>query len=126
MNPQQFAFLEALRGGRRDVFIVGDPLQAIYGWNGADPRLFDNLPQTLGGATVVHLRNNYRCSPVVVDAGLHILRSNGVPAEAIAVKLDGEAITIDAFDDENAEANGIATLVSTSRHRPSGAHRVAT
>lgn len=115
MNPQQFAFLEALRGGRRDVFIVGDPLQAIYGWNGADPRLFDNLPQTLGGATVVHLRNNYRCSPVVVDAGLHILRSNGVPAEAIAVKLDGEAITIDAFDDENAEANGIATLVSTSR-----------
>lgn len=115
MNPQQFAFLEALRGGRRDVFIVGDPLQAIYGWNGADPRLFDNLPQTLGGATVVHLRNNYRCSPVVVDAGLHILRSNGVPAEAIAVKLDGEAITIDAFDDEKAEANGIATLVSTSR-----------
>ncbi|MEY3641649.1 MAG: ATP-dependent helicase [Actinomycetota bacterium] len=115
MNPQQFAFLEALRGGRRDVFIVGDPLQAIYGWNGADPRLFDNLPQTLGGATVVHLRNNYRCSPVVVDAGLHILRSNGVSAEAIAVKLDGEAITIDAFDDENAEANGIATLVSTSR-----------
>jgi DNA helicase-2/ATP-dependent DNA helicase PcrA len=115
MNPQQFAFLEALRGGRRDIFIVGDPLQAIYGWNGADPRLFDNLPQTLGGATVVHLRNNYRCSPVVVDAGLHILRSNGVPAEAVAVKLDGEAITIDAFDDENTEAHGIATLVSTSR-----------
>lgn len=115
MNPQQFAFLEALRGSRRDVFIVGDPLQAIYGWNGADPRLFDNLPQTLGGATVVHLRNNYRCSPVVVDAGLHILRSNGMKAEATAVKLDGEAITVDAFDDENAEANGIATLVSTSR-----------
>lgn len=115
MNPQQFAFLEALRGGRRDIFIVGDPLQAIYGWNGADPRLFDNLPQTLGGATVVHLRNNYRCSPVVVDAGLHILRSNGIAAEATATKLDGEAITVDAFDDDTAEANGIATLVSTSR-----------
>lgn len=115
MNPQQFEFLEALRGGRRDIFIVGDPLQAIYGWNGADPRLFDNLPQTLGGATVVHLRNNYRCSPVVVDAGLHVLRSNGIAAEATAVKLDGEAITVDTFDDETAEANGIATLVSTSR-----------
>ncbi|MFM7744707.1 MAG: 3'-5' exonuclease, partial [Actinomycetota bacterium] len=115
MNPQQFEFLEALRGGRRDIFIVGDPLQAIYGWNGADPRLFDNLPQTLGGATVVHLRNNYRCSPVVVDAGLHVLRSNGIAAEVAAVKLDGEAITVDAFDDETAEANGIATLVSTSR-----------
>lgn len=115
MNPQQFAFLEALRGGRRDIFMVGDPLQAIYGWNGADPRLFDELPQTLGGATVVHLRNNYRCSPVVIDAGLHILRSNGVVAEATAVKLDGEAITLDAFDDETAEARGIATRVSNSR-----------
>ncbi|MBM3730838.1 MAG: ATP-dependent helicase [Actinobacteria bacterium] len=115
MNPQQFAFLEALRGGRRDIFMVGDPLQAIYGWNGADPRLFDDLPQTLGGATVVHLRNNYRCSPVVIDAGLHILRSNGVAAEATAVKLDGEAITLDAFDDETAEARGIATRVSNSR-----------
>ena len=115
MNPQQYAFLEALRGGRRDVFIVGDPLQAIYGWNGADPRLFDDLPRTLGGATVVHLHNNYRCSPVVIDAGLHVLRSNGITAEARAVKLDGEAISIDAFDDEDAEAQGIANIVATSR-----------
>ena len=115
MNPQQFAFFEALRGGRRDVFIVGDPLQAIYGWNGADPKLFDALPKTLGGATVVHLRNNYRCSPVVVDAGLHVLRSNGITADATSVKLDGEAISITAFDDDEAEAQGIATLMMTSR-----------
>ena len=115
MNPQQFAFLEALRGGRRDIFIVGDPLQAIYGWNGAEPALFDNLPATLGGATVVHLRNNYRCSPVIVSAGLHVLQSNGVAAEAHSVKLDGEAITVHPFDDEHLEASGIADLVSTSR-----------
>ncbi len=115
MNPQQFAFLEALRGGRRDIFIVGDPLQAIYGWNGAEPTLFDNLPTTLGGATVVHLRNNYRCSPVIVAAGIHVLQSNGVAAEARSVKLDGEAITVHSFDDEHLEASGIAELVSASR-----------
>lgn len=115
MNPQQFAFLEALRGGRRDIFIVGDPLQAIYGWNGAEPTLFDNLPATLGGATVVHLRNNYRCSPVIVAAGLHVLNSNGVAAEARSVKLDGEAITIHGFDDEHLEATGVASIVATSR-----------
>ena len=117
MNPQQFAFLEALRGGRRDIFIVGDPLQAIYGWNGAEPALFDNLPTTLGGATVVHLRNNYRCSPVIVDAGLHVLRSNGITAEARSVKLDGEPITMAAFDDESAEARGVAALAATARRR---------
>jgi DNA helicase-2/ATP-dependent DNA helicase PcrA len=115
MNPQQFAFLEALRGGRRDIFIVGDPLQAIYGWNGADPTLFDNLPATLGGATVVHLRNNYRCSPVIVAAGLHVLTTNGISAEARSTKLDGEPITVDSFDDEADEATGIASIVATSR-----------
>ena len=115
MNPQQFAFLEALRGGRRDIFIVGDPLQSIYGWNGADPSLFDNLPETLGGATVVHLRNNYRCSPVIVSAGLHVLTSNGITADARSTKLDGEAITVHAFDDDVVEADGVAAIVATSR-----------
>lgn len=110
MNPQQFAFFEALRGGRRDVFIVGDPLQAIYGWNGADPSLFDTMPTKLGGATVVHLRNNYRCSPVIVAAGLHVLHSNGVEATATAVKIDGEPITVSAHDDEAAEADAVAEL----------------
>jgi DNA helicase-2/ATP-dependent DNA helicase PcrA len=35
MNPLQYALFDAIRGGREDVFVVGDPLQAIYGWNGA-------------------------------------------------------------------------------------------
>ena len=110
MNPQQFAFFEALRGGRRDVFIVGDPLQAIYGWNGADPGLFDAMPAKLGGATVVHLRNNYRCSPVIVAAGLHVLNNNGHAATATSVKLDGEPITVTALDDEAQEADTVAEL----------------
>ena len=116
MNPQQFAFFEALRGGRRDVFIVGDPLQAIYGWNGADPTLFDTMPTTLGGATVVHLRNNYRCSPVIVAAGLDVLNANGIRAEATAVKLDGEPISITALDNETVEANTVAEIARTA-HR---------
>mgnify|MGYP003334657752 CR=1 FL=1 len=117
MNPQQFAFLEALRGGRRDVFVVGDPMQAIYGWNGADPGLFDELAARLGGATVVHLRNNYRCSPIIVDAGLHVLRSNGFDAEARSTKPDGEAITKRMFEDESAEARGVAEIIASSRGR---------
>ena len=37
LNPLQHAMLEALRAGRPDLCLVGDPRQAIYGWNGADP-----------------------------------------------------------------------------------------
>jgi DNA helicase-2/ATP-dependent DNA helicase PcrA len=107
MNPQQFAFFQALRGDRRDVFVVGDPLQAIYGWNGSDPSLFDSLPDSLGGATVVRLVNNYRCSPAIVAAGIHVLTSNGIPASARAVRHDSEKITISAHYDEADEAKAI-------------------
>jgi DNA helicase-2/ATP-dependent DNA helicase PcrA len=38
VNPLQFRLLEAWRGPSYDVTAVGDPQQAIYGWNGADAR----------------------------------------------------------------------------------------
>ena len=39
VNPLQFELLKAWRGEGDDLFVVGDPNQAIYGWNGADPNL---------------------------------------------------------------------------------------
>ncbi|MEZ5218742.1 MAG: UvrD-helicase domain-containing protein [Ilumatobacteraceae bacterium] len=41
VNPLQHALLEGWRGGRNDLCLVGDPRQAIYGWNGAEPTLLD-------------------------------------------------------------------------------------
>jgi DNA helicase-2/ATP-dependent DNA helicase PcrA len=117
MNPQQFAFFQALRGDRRDVFVVGDPLQAIYGWNGAEPSLFDRLPDELGGATVVRLQNNYRCSPAIVTAGLHVLTSNGVAARARAVRHDSERIEILHHADELDEARVVADRVVDAHRR---------
>lgn len=117
MNPQQFAFFQALRGDRRDVFVVGDPLQAIYGWNGAEPTLFDRLPDELGGATVVRLLNNYRCSPSIVAAGLHVLTSNGIRAQARAVRHDTERIDVLHHSDEIEEARVVAGRVVDAHRR---------
>ena len=36
VNPLQFQLLDAWLDGRPDLCVVGDPDQAIYGWNGAD------------------------------------------------------------------------------------------
>ena len=47
MNPLQFRLLEAWRGTGYDVTAVGDPQQAIYGWNGADAALPARHPPPL-------------------------------------------------------------------------------
>jgi DNA helicase-2/ATP-dependent DNA helicase PcrA len=111
MNPLQYALFDEIRGGRSDVFVVGDPLQAIYGWNGADRMLFDTLPDVLGNTTVLSLPNNYRCSPHIVHAARHIALQTGEAFDITAVREDGPHIRIAGFDDELEEAEGIASLL---------------
>src|SRR5215211_2624993 len=66
VNPLQFRLLEAWRDRRDDLCVVGDPRQAIYSWNGADPRYLTGFAERFEGATVVHLDENHRSTPQVV------------------------------------------------------------
>ena len=111
MNPLQYALFDAIRGGREDVFVVGDPLQAIYGWNGADRMLFDTLPDVIGRTTVLTLPNNYRCSPHIVAAARHVASQTKEPVHIRATRTTGEPVRVVAFADEEAEAKGIADLL---------------
>jgi DNA helicase-2/ATP-dependent DNA helicase PcrA len=111
MNPLQYALFDAIRGGRPDVFVVGDPLQAIYGWNGADRMLFDNLPNTLDQVTVLHLPNNYRCSPHIVHAARHAALQTGEEVRIKAVREDGPPVRVARYHDAQDEAEGIAKLL---------------
>ena len=66
VNPAQFRLLETLFGSVPDLFVVGDPHQSIYGWNGADPSLLERLPELVPGTRVLRLDENHRCSPQIV------------------------------------------------------------
>ena len=74
-NPAQFALLTALvadwsAGDGRTLFLVGDPMQSIYGFRDADVQLFAQA-QTHGVSEVrlrrLTLSANYRSRPAVVD-----------------------------------------------------------
>ena len=49
VNPAQFRLLTAMLADEPDLFVVGDPNQSVYGFNGADPTLLDRLPDILRG-----------------------------------------------------------------------------
>jgi ATP-dependent DNA helicase UvrD/PcrA len=114
VNPLQQALLEAWRGGRPDLCVVGDPQQAIYGWNGADGRWLDDFTVHHPGATVVHLRRSHRSTPQIVGLGHAVLTgsSQGAPA---ASRPEGDPPRGVAFADPDAEAAGVAAIVRGAR-----------
>ena len=85
LNPVQHQLLRQLAGERRDLFLVGDPAQAIFGFNGSDPTLLADVDRHLAGVEVIRLPTNYRCTPQIVAAGRHALGGVGYHDDAAVV-----------------------------------------
>jgi DNA helicase-2/ATP-dependent DNA helicase PcrA len=108
VNPSQFRLIRALSQHHDDLCAVGDPNQAIYGWNGADPTLLDRLPETIPGMEVLRLDENHRSTPQVVQAAAEALgrAAAGAPRSARAT---GPMPVVTTYDDDDAEADGVAS-----------------
>lgn len=112
LNPLQHRFLDLLRQGRDDLFLVGDPAQAIYGFNGSDPKILLDVEEHFPGIEVVRLPVNHRCTPQIVDAGAHALRAGEQPARIESARADGPRVRTIAHDDEHAEAAWVAGSIA--------------
>ena len=77
VNPAQFRLLTTLLSDEPDLFVVGDPNQSVYGFNGADPTLLDRLPDILRGTRVIRLDENHRCTPQIVAVATAVLHDGG-------------------------------------------------
>ena len=112
INPLQFALLRSWLGPDSTLVVVGDPDQAIYGWNGADPELIDTVGQHFPGCAVLHMRTNFRSTPQVLAAAGRILDRAAQPA----VRPPGDDPTVTVCDGSD-EAAVLARAVR-HRHRP--------
>jgi len=116
LNPLQHAVLTALLGDRTDLTLVGDPAQAIYGFNGSDPRFLADVERYFPGVEIVRLDTNYRCTPEIVTTGLRILADDpSSKPSLVSSRPSGIAPTAYTFDDERAEAAGIAQLIAEAK-----------
>ncbi len=105
VNPLQYRLLTAWLGHQPDVCVVGDPNQAVYGWNGADPSLLTRLPDRWPGTEVIRLDDNHRCTPQVVAAAAAVLGDSRGPARSS--RPDGAPSVVRAYPDDEAEAHGV-------------------
>jgi DNA helicase II / ATP-dependent DNA helicase PcrA len=111
LNPLQHQVIDLLRAGRDDLFLVGDPAQAVYGFNGADPALLVDVEVRFPGIEVVRLPVNHRCTPQIVAAGVHVLTTSGQPSPLVSNRPDGPAVRELVADDEHDEARRAVTFV---------------
>ena len=73
-------FPQSWLGPESSLVVVGDPNQAIYGWNGAKPELLDETGDHLPGCAVIHLRTNFRSTPEILAAAARVLDIEPQPA----------------------------------------------
>jgi DNA helicase-2/ATP-dependent DNA helicase PcrA len=114
VNPLQNALLEAWRGDRPDLCVVGDPNQAIYSWNGADPDLIRTFGTRFPTAEVVRLTSNYRSTPqILAVANSLLVGGSGVDTEGAleSTRPDGPVPLVREYPDDSSEAAGIARSV---------------
>jgi DNA helicase-2/ATP-dependent DNA helicase PcrA len=112
VNPLQFRLLEAWRGTSYDVTAVGDPQQAIYGWNGADAGFLLDIHRWWPPAEVIELARSYRSTPQILGAAAAVLRGAKQPAQEVqATRADGAPPRIEAHPTDRAEAIAVARAV---------------
>ena len=112
-NHAQYTFLRLLVKKHRNLFVVGDDAQSIYGFRGANLQNILNFRKDYPKAKVVILEQNYRSTQTILDAAAGVIKMNPSPYEK---KLwtdnhRGERITLYEAADEVDEAEFVLNRI---------------
>lgn len=118
-NGLQYRIVKHLAERHRNLCVVGDDDQSIYGWRGAEVTHILNFSKDWPDATVVRLEDNYRSVESVLQLANTLIAHNSARHDKVlrAFRKGGEPPRVCRFDDEVKEAESIvreiASLVNT-------------
>lgn len=109
LSGDDWKLLGILFSYHRNLFVVGDPDQAIYEWRGGNPAIFVNFE----AETDIILNQNYRSTPDILDVANSIIENNKnrVPKELFTVRLNERRVIYNHCKSEKEEAAGIAEII---------------
>jgi DNA helicase-2/ATP-dependent DNA helicase PcrA len=114
MSRAQYELLVALLGDdHRNVLMVADADQSIYGFAGGSRKYLGRFESEFG-ATEVQLSNNFRCAQQIVSAGNNLIRHNPGRTGDVGMSATTPAsglVSAKRFQDEKAEAKAVAGWV---------------
>ncbi|MCW3065035.1 MAG: UvrD/REP helicase [Solirubrobacterales bacterium] len=109
-NHAQYRWLQLLTGEERNLMVVGDDSQAIFGFRGADITNILDFEEEFPDALTVKLEQNYRSTQTILSAANAVISNNrGRKNKNLWTDLgQGDPIHVRELDDEHAEARFVA------------------
>ncbi len=109
-NHAQYRWLQLIASQHRNLMVVGDDAQSIYGFRGADIGNILNFTDDYPDAHVVKLEQNYRSTQTILDAANAVIRNNrGQTLKSLWTDVgQGDPIKVRELEDEHAEARFVA------------------
>lgn len=114
-NHAQYVLTKLLAKKSRNLCVVGDASQSIYGFRGADFRNITNLQRDFPDIKIFNLERNYRSTQNILDAAFEVIKHNrSHPILKLWTKKQaGEPIGLYQARSEASEAQFIINTISS-------------
>jgi DNA helicase-2/ATP-dependent DNA helicase PcrA len=124
-NRAQYRFIKLLAAKHRNVCVVGDDDQSIYGWRGADIRNILDFTKDFPNAGVVRLEENYRSVPPILELANVVISENTsrMGKTLRPTRSGGERVILIRSLDERDEAEWVLQEVLNRRSQRGAALR---
>lgn len=114
VNPVQFELIRAWNRDGRELFVIGDRDQSIYGFRGTDSACFESLKKENPSLINIVLNENYRSVPAVLEGAQAVISENPGP-ERNLVPVCREGARIRLVTAESAMSEAIFTAKEINR-----------
>jgi DNA helicase II / ATP-dependent DNA helicase PcrA len=112
-NRAQYRWLQLLTDEHRNLFVIGDDDQAVYGFRGADIENILGFERDYPDATVVKLEQNYRSTQTILNASNAVIANNRQRKDKFLWSDlgDGDPVHVRELEDEHAEARFVVSEI---------------